>query len=34
MGLNKQPHKSQLGSKIIKGEGDDTGKANNMGVIG
>jgi hypothetical protein len=31
--LNKQPHKSKLGSKTTKGEKNDMGKAENMGVI-
>jgi hypothetical protein len=33
MGLNKKPHRNQLGTKMIKGEGDDMGKAKDMGVI-
>jgi len=33
-GLNKQPHKSQLGSKLIKSEENNLGKAEDMGVIG
>jgi len=32
--LNKQPHGSELGSKMIKREGDNMGKAKNMGVVG
>jgi len=32
--LNKQPHRSQFGNKMIKGEGDNMGKAEDMGVIG
>jgi hypothetical protein len=27
MGLNKKPHRSQLRTKMIKGEGNDMGKA-------
>jgi hypothetical protein len=32
--LNELPHKIQLGSKMIKGEGDDMGKAKDMDVTG
>jgi hypothetical protein len=32
--LNKQPHRSQFRNKMIKGEGDNMGKAKDMGVIG
>ncbi len=31
--VNKQPHKNQLGSKMIEGEKIDMGKAKDMGVI-
>jgi hypothetical protein len=31
--LNKQPYKSQLGSKMIKNEGDDMGKVEDKNVI-
>jgi hypothetical protein len=31
--LNKQLHKNQLENKMIKGKGDDNGKAEDMGVI-
>jgi hypothetical protein len=31
--LNKQPHKNQLGSKMIKGEKKDMGMAKDMGVV-
>jgi hypothetical protein len=31
--LNKQPHKNQLGSKLIKSEGNNISKVENMGVI-
>jgi hypothetical protein len=31
--LNKQPHKSQVGNKMIKGKGDNMGKIEDMGVI-
>jgi hypothetical protein len=30
--LNKQPHKNQLGNKIIKGKGNDMGRVEDMGV--
>jgi len=30
--LNKQPDINQLGSKLIKSEGDDMGKVEDMGV--
>jgi hypothetical protein len=33
VGLNIQPHRSQLRSKMIKGKGDNMGRAENMGVI-
>jgi hypothetical protein len=33
MELNRQPHKSQLESKMIKGKGNDMGRAKDMGVI-
>jgi hypothetical protein len=33
MRLNKQPHRNQLGIKMIKNERDDMGKAEDMGVI-
>jgi hypothetical protein len=32
--LNGQTHKNQLGSKMIKNEGDDMGKVEDMRVIG
>jgi hypothetical protein len=31
--FNKQPHRNQMGSKMIKG-GEDMDRANDMGVIG
>jgi len=31
--LNNQPHRSQLGDKIIKNKGNSMGKAKDMGVI-
>jgi hypothetical protein len=30
---NDQPHKSQLGDKMIKGKGDNMGRVENIGVI-
>ncbi len=33
VGLKRQPHISQLGSKMIKGEGNNMGMAKDMGVI-
>jgi hypothetical protein len=32
--LNKQPHKNQPESKMIKGEGDGMGSVEDMGAIG
>jgi hypothetical protein len=33
VGLNEQPYKSQLGSKMIKNEADDMGKVEDKSAI-
>jgi hypothetical protein len=34
VGLNGQPHRNQLGNKMIKSEGNNMGKVEDMHVIG